>query len=177
MPTRVLSVLLLALLACRSYAAPSPRPVRDRHGFCARHGASCPHIDRALAGSFDAFARLQRRDGKLERIVSVGGSGSQRSFISAIDHATTFVDSLRTLVAEYHLDGVDLDFEPDGLFEGAQGGQLAALIAELRAALGPTAFLSVELPADWETLRSIECGETPRCAHNLSSISAQAFYR
>ncbi len=148
---------------------------QDRRGYCARSPTSCPDLAKASAGSFGAFARLENRRHTLQKIVSIGGAHSQATMDNALDHPRQFVRSVHTILAAYHLDGVDLDFEPNAFFLGNQGGKLAALVASLRSALGPTAFISVEVPADWETLRSIECGGTLSCHDNLAAISRQAY--
>lgn len=87
----------------------------DRHGFCAELPRSCPNAAQAAAGSFGAFARLQNSSRTLRKIISIGGAGSQKTMDHALDHPVKFVRSVRALVATYHLNGVDLDFEPDSL--------------------------------------------------------------
>jgi len=147
----------------------------DRRGFCAEQPRSCPNAAEAAEGSFRAFARLQNSVGKLEKIISVGGAGSQRTMDHALDHPEAFVRSVRAITSAYHLSGVDLDFEPDSFFFGHQGEQLVALTKALRSALGPAAFLSIELPTDWETLRSIDCSRRNVCAHNLAALAHVAY--
>ena len=148
---------------------------QDLAGFCARHPADCPGDARAADGSFDAFTRLQNRTGTLRKIISVGGAHSQKTMDHVLAHPARFVRSVAALVSAYHLDGVDLDFEPNAFFFGDQGRQLVALADALRAALGPAAFLSVELPTDWETLRSIECRGTRGCSDNLAALARVAY--
>ncbi len=148
---------------------------RDRKGFCARHRMTCPGVARAVQGSFDAFARLENSTGTLRKIISVGGSNSQTTLDNALGHPARFVRSVRILVRAFHLDGVDLDFEPNSFFFGDQGRQLVALVRALRSALGAKAFLSIELPTDWETLRSIECKGTDTCAGNLADLAHVAY--
>lgn len=147
----------------------------DRREFCSEHPHSCPQAARAAAGSFRAFARLQNRRGTLEKIVSIGGAGSQKTMDNALAHPAAFVQSVHAVIMVYHLDGVDLDFEPNSFFFGNQGRQLVALATALRSALGPAAFLSIELPPDWETLRSIDCSRRNVCAHNLAALAHVAY--
>lgn len=148
---------------------------QDARRFCGSHPSACPDLKRAAQGSFDAFARLQNRAGTLRKIVSVGGQNSQRTLDNALAHPGRFVRSVTALVRAYHLDGVDLDFEPNSFFLGHQGRQLVAVARALRRALGAGAFLSLELPTDWETLRSIECTGTTGCAHNLAALARVAY--
>ncbi len=56
-----------------------------------------------------------------------------------------------------------------------QGKQLVALVNSLRSALGSRSFISVELPIDWETLRSIECAGTDDCSGNLAGLARGAY--
>jgi chitinase len=148
---------------------------QDRGGFCAQHPTACPGGARTGEGSFDAFVRLQNRTGTLRKIISVGGAHSQRTLDDALKHPKRFVRSVTALVSAYRLDGVDLDFEPNSFFFGDQGRQLVALADALRRALGPAAFLSIELPTDWETLQSIECSGIGECHHALAALARVAY--
>ena len=89
---------------------------QDLAGFCARHPADCPGDARAADGSFDAFTRLQNRTGTLRKIISVGGAHSQKTMDHVLAQPARFVRSVAALVSAYHLDGVDLDFEPNSFF-------------------------------------------------------------
>lgn len=147
----------------------------DRRGFCSEYPRSCPNAARAAEGSFRAFAKLQNSRGTLEKIISIGGANSQKTMDHALDHPAAFVRSVLALVLAYHLSGVDLDFEPDSFFFGPQGKQFVAVTSALRSALGPQAFISIELPLDWETLRSVDCAGTSGCAHNLAALARVAY--
>ena len=147
----------------------------DLRQFCPQHPAACPHSASASAGSFSAFARLTNRCHSLLKIVSIGGAGSQSTLDNALDHPDSFVRSAASLIHAYHLDGLDLDFEPDAFFGPGQGAQYAELVAALRQALGGQAFISIEVPGDWETLRSIDCPSDSRCVDNLALIAADAY--
>lgn len=147
----------------------------DLRQFCPRHQASCPHPASASAGSFSAFARLTNRHHSLLKVVSIGGRGSQSTMDNALDHPESFVRSVSSLIDAYHLDGIDLDFEPDSFFRSGQGERYAQLVAALRRALGEQAFMSIEVPGDWETLRSLDCPSDSRCRDNLELIAAHAY--
>jgi len=129
----------------------------DLREYCQQHPAACPHADSAMAGSFSAFARLKNRAHTLRRVASLGGAGSQSSLDNALNHQDELVRSATDPIRQFDLDGIDLDFEPDEFFAAGQGEQYAKLIDALRRALGPTAFISIEVPSDWETLRSLDC--------------------
>jgi chitinase len=147
----------------------------DLRHFCRQHPTACPHSASASTGSFSAFARLTNRYHSLLKIVSIGGSGSQSTLDNALDHRQSFVRSAASLIHAYHLDGLDFDFEPDAFFSPRQGEQYAQLVAALRRGLGAQAFISIEVPGDWETLRSIDCPADSRCKANLALIAGDAY--
>ena len=147
----------------------------DLRRFCPQHPTACPHSPSVSAGSFSAFARLTNRYSSLQKVASIGGANSQSTLDNALDHPGSFVRSAASLVHAYHLDGIDLDFEPDAFFGPGQGQQYAKLVATLRQALGGQAFISVEVPGDWETLRSIDCPSDSHCGNNLAVIAASAY--
>jgi chitinase len=147
----------------------------DVRQFCHPHPNACPHADSALAGSFSAFARLDNRHHTLRKIASIGGAGTQSSLDNALNHPEAVVQSAVSLIQAYHLDGIDLDFEPDDFFNPGQGEQYAQLVVALRQALGGQAFISIEVPGDWETLRSIDCPADMRCRNNLALIAANGY--
>ncbi|MGH8202792.1 MAG: glycosyl hydrolase family 18 protein [Steroidobacteraceae bacterium] len=147
----------------------------DLRRFCPEHPAACPHAASASAGSFSAFARLTNRYHSLLKVISIGGSGSQSTLDNALGHPKAFVQSATALIHVYHINGIDLDFEPDAFFGPGQGEQYAKVVAALRQALGNEAFISIEVPGDWETLRSSDCPSYSRCRDNLALISADAY--
>jgi chitinase len=147
----------------------------DLRHFCPQHPTACPLPASASAGSFSAFARLTNRYHSLLKVVSIGGAGSQSTLDNALNHPKSFVRSAASLIHAYHLDGLDLDFEPDAFFGPGQGAQYAQLVAALRQALGGQAFISIEVPGDWETLRSIDCPSDSRCKDNLALVATDAY--
>lgn len=147
----------------------------DLRHFCHRHATACPHTTSASEGSFASFARLSNRYHSLLKVISIGGAGSQTTFDNALDHRKSFVRSATSLIHAYRLDGIDLDFEPDAFFGPDQGERYAELVTALRQALGKQAFISIEVPGDWETLRSIDCPSDSRCRDNLARIAADAY--
>jgi chitinase len=147
----------------------------DVSGFCRDHPSSCPNSPAALMGSFTAFTKLQNKRGTLRKIISIGGANSQKAFDHAITHPDAFVQSASAIVRAYQLDGVDLDFEPDGLFTANDAQPYAQLVAALREELGKKAFISVEVPGDWETLRSMNCPTNNACKNNLRTIALNAY--
>ncbi len=147
----------------------------DAKGFCRLRPAACPGAAAASAGSFSAFARLNNHQHTLRKIISIGGGSSQSSLDNALGHVDEFVRSAVDLIHAYHLDGIDLDFEPDEFFGPGQGERYAHLVASLRQALGPAAFISIEVPGDRETLRSIDCPADTHCRNFLALIAGDAY--
>lgn len=147
----------------------------DAAGFCRQHPDSCPHADKASAGNFSAFAKLYNQRGTLRKIISVGGAGSQNTFENAIAHPNMFVKSASAIIAAYHLNGIDLDFEPSALFGPGEGEHYTQLVLALRNTLGNQAFISIEVPSDWETLHSIDCSSGTTCNSNLERIAGNAY--
>lgn len=147
----------------------------DVSGFCRNQPVSCPNSNVAMAGSFTAFAKLNNKSGTLRKIISIGGANSQKAFDYAIKHPATFIQSASAIVRAYHLDGIDLDFEPDAFFTVNDAQPYAQLVASLRSELGQQAFVSVEVPGDRETLRSMNCPNNSSCNANLRTIAANAY--
>lgn len=147
----------------------------DVRGFCHQHSDSCPSAGQASAGSFSAFAKLQNTRRTLRKIISIGGAGSQNTFENAIAYPKTFVESASTIITAYHLAGIDLDFEPSALFGSAESERYAQLVLALRKKLGPRAYISIEVPGDWETLRSMDCPSNTSCSNNLKHIAGDAY--
>lgn len=147
----------------------------DVFGFCRNQPVSCPNSNAAMAGSFTAFAKLNNKSGTLRKIISIGGANSQKVFDYAIKHPDAFVQSASAIVRAYHLDGIDLDFEPNAFFTVNDAQPYAKLVASLRSELGQQAFISVEVPGDRETLRSMNCPNNSSCNDNLRAIAANAY--
>jgi GH18 family chitinase len=148
---------------------------RDGELFCRQQPATCPNAENAMTGSFDAFARLTNGQHALKKIISVGGADSQRSLEDTVNHLEVFIGSAVALIHAYRLDGIDLDFEPDTFFGAHQGERIAEIVSRLRKALGDRAFISIEVPADWETLRSFDCPSFSGCSGNLASVARNGY--
>lgn len=147
----------------------------DVRHFCRREPASCPNADAAFAGSFLAFSRLNNKHHSLKRIISIGGSGSEKSFNNAIRYPDVFIRSAIQVIRAYHLNGIDLDFELYALFDQHQANGYTQLVVKLRRELGNRAFISVEMPGDYETLHSMDCSADNVCHDNLRMIARNAY--
>lgn len=128
----------------------------DLNSFCKSNPRFCPDVNATkFNGNFDAFSKLNNNQYDLKKIISVGGAGSEKTLENALNHPNEFIRSVKTLIDYFQLNGVDLDFEPSGLFSNAQSNQYVSLVKLLRVSLGNAAYISVELPGDNETLNSI----------------------
>lgn len=121
-------------------------------------------------GNFDAFVRLNNRFGSLKKLISIGGSGSDKSFENAITHSSEFIDSVALIMTHYHLDGVDLDFEPDS-FSVAQADSYGKLIMALREKLGASALITIAIAPD----QNIKRQQWQLIAKNASYIADMCY--
>ncbi len=89
-----------------------------------------------------ALQTARTRNPSLEILLSVGGwswSGGFSDMAFSPASRATFIDSAVALLRQYHLDGLDLDWEYPGYagdtnhFRASDGANLAALLRELRA--------------------------------------------
>lgn len=128
----------------------------DLTHFCKSHKVNCPKMaPNVLLGNFDAFSKLNNRNKDLKKIISIGGAGSEKSFLNAINHPNNFIKSVISIIKYYRLNGIDLDFELYSLFTEKQAHDYTQLIKNLRLSLGQQYFISIETPPDNETLKSI----------------------
>lgn len=99
--------------------------------FCNSHPAICHNVSPAYAlGNFTKLTK-QNLYPNVRIIISIGGAGHDDSFHNAFANPTNFINSLAAIVAEYHIAGVDLDFEPSawsGLNDPAKYVQLTQAI-------------------------------------------------
>ena len=104
-------------------------------------------------GNFSAFSKLQNKAGELKKIISIGGAGDKDSFQNAVTHIHAFVDSVSTVIDHYHLDGLDLDFEPD-VFTPTISQQYAQLVSVLRDKLGENLIITIDMEPDQQIKQS-----------------------
>ncbi|KAJ3299922.1 hypothetical protein HDU76_006191 [Blyttiomyces sp. JEL0837] len=116
------------------------------------------------------FASLKSRKPSLKLIISLGGwnfnddgTATRTRFsdmASTPENCAKFVASVKTFLNQYHLDGIDLDWEyptasdRGGKPEDAQN--YVNLVNELRSALGNTISVSIAAPASHWYLRGFD---------------------
>lgn len=141
----------------------------DIDSFCKVYPSFCTNVQTTkLLGNFDAFSQLENKRHDLMKIISIGGAGSDKTLNNALNHPGQFVQSAKTIIQYYHLNGIDLDFEPSNLFTKNQSDQYTYLVNLLRSQLGKSDYISIELPGDNETINSIG-------RKNLDKISKNAY--
>ncbi|HBM9260300.1 TPA: glycoside hydrolase family 18 protein [Citrobacter freundii] len=107
--------------------------------------------------------QLRKQNPNLKVLLSVGGWGA-RGFSGAAatkDTRAVFIQSAQEIIAQYGLDGIDLDWEYPvngawGLVESqpADRANFTALLTELRAALGHKKLLTIAVGANAESPKS-----------------------
>lgn len=123
--------------------------------FCQEHKSICedaPGSYQPKYGNFSAFAKLQNKSGTLKKLISIGGANNTQSFNNAITQTSTFVESIAAIINYYHLDGIDLDFEPES-FSSEQARGYANLVTALRQKLGPNVLIIVTIAPDQNITR------------------------
>lgn len=104
-------------------------------------------------GNFSAFSRLDNKNHSLKKVLSVfedpvdRGGINKGSLTAAFNHIPAFVNSVATIIEAYHLDGVDLDLEPDSFTE-EQSMDYAKLVTALREKLGPQKLIFATVAPD-----------------------------
>lgn len=114
-----------------------------------------PDGESAKMGNFEAFSALQHADknnplGELKKIFAVGGAGHDDTFediFGSESYLQNFVTSASEIIAHYHLDGIDLDYE-NLTMSYEQSQQFLVLIQKLRAALGKDKIITVTVLSD-----------------------------
>lgn len=124
-------------------------------------------------GNFRAFAVLKLP--QLAKLISVGGANSEASFYNAMQHPHEFMDSATTIITQYQLNGIDLDFELNALFTPTEAEQYRDIITQLRQKLGPNMLITLEVAPDPETQRSIGRKNWAVIANNVNYISVMCY--
>ncbi|MDP3558945.1 MAG: glycoside hydrolase family 18 protein [Legionellaceae bacterium] len=127
------------------------------------------------ARQFSTFLSLQNPKNHFKKTVSLGGADDKISFFNAIKHPHHFVRSLSTLIHQYELSGVDLDFEINRPYTPQEANNLTQLVVMLRQELGAKAIISITTIIDPETLRSVGKDNWRLIAKNTNFISMMCF--
>lgn len=146
--------------------------------FCNKNRQICMdsyHKYNPALGNFDAFSKLENNHKSLKKIISIGGAGDSNSFYYAINHVSNFVNSVATIIKNYNLNGVDLDFEINALFTPNQAKKLSGLVEQLRIKLGKSAIIILTTAPDMGTLQSIGMKNWEIIAKSASFVSIMGY--
>ncbi len=103
--------------------------------FCQKNQEICRgQIPNSGLGSFSAFSKLNSQFPNLKRIISVGGFNHDETFHNAFRNPQNFVKSVVAIIETYHIDGIDLDFEPQDGWTSENVANYLDLAKQLRAA-------------------------------------------
>lgn len=157
--------------------------------FCTQHQQICNHISGGgNMGNFEAFAKLSRSDtqhlGELKKIISVGGAGEDDTFektFTNVNSINNFTHSAKEIIDNYHLDGIDLDYE-DTNMTYTQSEDFLKLVIALRKEL-PDKLITVTLLSDPDYLLGTESDNTVgfapgillKIAHHVNKINLMTY--
>lgn len=153
--------------------------------FCGSENPVCWFVDNMKGipaspkmGNFEAFAKLSRPAnnlGALQKVISVGGYGHDDSFEAMLGNSSyenNFIQSAKSILDAYHLDGIDLDYENPNMTLG-QSKQFANFVSELRKAL-PDKLITVTILSDPDYLQGKREGQYGFAAGTLQAIAGVA---
>ena len=161
--------------------------------FCKQHSAMCQNQDVSWnRGNFQALLAQKNKYPNLKVAISVGGWDHDASFegrninlknpnnpnetISvhipgAFEKPEKLVESLKALVNEYHIDGIDLDYEPQQGFNATNSKQLVNLVNAIHEAL-PNLIITLAVFANSGKVKAFDDGAN----HNWQAIAKNIKY-
>lgn len=152
-------------------------PSEKNSAFCRQNKVICKQGEHQLAhiGHFDFFTSLHNQSNHLKKIISLGGADDKTSFFYAINNADNFVNSVRAVIDDYNLAGLDFDFELNRPYKPDEAKLYADLITKLRKKLGSSKIISMASIIDQETLQSIGAGNWRQIATSANFISMMCY--
>ena len=127
----------------------------------------------AQYGNFEALAKYSNGQ-SLDKYISVGGYGHDDSFEQILgdpDKINTFAQSTLDLLNQYHLTGVDLDYENPNM-SAVQSQQFAELVQSLNTKLNGQYSIMVTCLADPAYLKGDKAGGQGFAPGVLSTIAS-----
>lgn len=132
--------------------------------------------DAAKMGNFEAFANLPAAHPNLQTVISVGGYGHNDTFEDTFANAAyidNFVTSAIDILNNYHIDGIDLDYEDPNMTQ-AQSQDFYNLVAALSKALPAGKYITVTVLANPAYLQGqangANQGFAPGVLKNIASL-------
>lgn len=148
----------------------NPRSEQDKH-FCTLSPASCNGFPQnAGLGNFGAFTKTAVQ----HHFVSVGGGGQDKSFEKAFDHPEKFVSSLKALVEVYHINALDLDYEPVNGVPPASIQRFIELTTQIRAAL-PSITITYTINSISRNIDKFGAENWKKLGENINYISIMGY--
>ncbi|KAJ3255703.1 hypothetical protein HK103_006070 [Boothiomyces macroporosus] len=124
---------------------------------------------------FAEFASIKTINPSMKLIISVGGwafndvpvtnnqpdtSGYYSRMVSSSSSRSVFINSVKSFLSQYNLDGIDFDWEyptaPDRHGTSADGQNYVSLLRELRQAVGNSYSISIAAPASFWYLKGFD---------------------
>ncbi len=133
--------------------------------------------NQAKMGNFTAFTLIDHKNndntlGHLLKFISVGGPSHEASFEDAFNQPNgieNFVNSAKTLLSAYPIDGIDLDYEnPRMTANNAE--HFALLVAQLKEAM-PDKLINITILSDTAYLNGLYEGHYGFANHTLRDIA------
>ncbi|KAL7625993.1 hypothetical protein AAE478_002762 [Parahypoxylon ruwenzoriense] len=132
--------------------------------------ADCDKAVDGKKGCLRALAKLKRRSRDLKTLVSIGGGNGSAEFPAvAADPAcrATFAKSCKQFVRQFHLDGVDIDWEHPATPQ--DGSNYISLLRDLRDVLpSPRYLITTALPTGEYCLQNIDLAAAGQLLDSLN---------
>ena len=131
--------------------------------------------------NFATFAKLNNTAKNLKKILAVGGAGHDNTFNSIFydttgKASTNFTDSAKTIIDQYNLDGISLNYVPSiHDFNADEASKYTKLIQALRAKLGPDKTITVVISADPRWINNISLADWNTIQKNVNYIIIRSF--
>lgn len=109
-------------------------------------------------------------------ILSVGGGTSQglQSSNNAMNNIPTFVASIGQYINTYHLQGIDLDYEPNGAVPPSSIPKLIALVKALRTAY-PNIIIQWDVTANYSNIAAFGAANWQTLMQSLTYVNVMAY--
>lgn len=147
-----------------------PNSSQDK-AFCAASPASCKGFpENAGLGNFSAFAKTS----VAHHVLSVGGAGHDDAWENAFANPDQFVTSLKALVNVYHIDWLDIDYEPISGVPAQHVKGLITLTNKIKQAL-PDLLLSYTIPANAESVKQFGNANWAQIAKNVAYVNIMGY--
>lgn len=148
----------------------NPNSAMDKK-FCGLSPESCPDFpNNAGLGNFSAFVNAPIQ----HHIISIGGENHDADWEAALKHPDQFVASLKMLVDVYHIDWLDIDYEPVNGVPPEDIQRLINLTNKIKQAL-PNLTISYTTLANPDNIKNFGKTNWRELNKNLTYISIMGY--